>query len=125
LSIFIHENAHWFVGDEKKEEEEQHFITQLKTLYPNPPEKKQKNLYHHIMVAWVEFDALTELIGEEYARAVIDEKIEYYTIDTPDSPLSKNYIWYYDIAMNNKQQVGKLMAESGFNINPNKGILVE
>ncbi len=68
LSVFIHENAHWFVADDAKDAKENLAIEELKRLYPEPPAPEQKNLYHHIMVVWVEFDAMLELFEEEEAR---------------------------------------------------------
>ncbi len=125
LSVFIHENAHWYVADNHKDKAESAAVEELKRMYPDPPEPKQRNLYHHIMVVWVEWDALLEIFGEEEARAIMKRKINYYIKDNPQSKLSKNYQWYNNIAMNNGEKVGKIMVNHGFNINPEKGIVVE
>ena len=124
LSIFIHENAHIFIADDEKDEAENKVIRELRRLYPNPPEPMQKNLYHHIMVAWVEYDALIELFNEEKAREIMNRKIDHYTKANPESLLSKNYDWYNHIAMDNPQQVGELMNANSFNIHPDRGILI-
>lgn len=125
LSVFVHENAHNFVADDAKDEEEEEVIRELRKLYPNPPEPDQRNLYHHIMVVWLEFDALIEIFGEDEAENIIHRKIDYYTKGEPDSPLSQNYIWYNKTVMENPDVIGKLMDEYGFNINKRKGIVIQ
>jgi hypothetical protein len=85
----------------------------------------QKNLYHHIMVVWLEYDGLIELFNEKNAREIINRKIDYYTRDNPKSLLSKNYVWYNNVVMDNPQKIGKLMEEFGFNIHPDKGITIK
>lgn len=124
LAVFIHENAHWYIGDDKKQEEEKEVIRLLKRLHPNPPEPEQKNLYHHIMVEWITYDALIELFGKKQAQAIIDRKVVYYTRDNPNSSLSRNFIWYINVAIDSAYEVGKIMSEFGFNINPHKGIVI-
>ncbi len=125
LSVFIHENAHIFVSDDKKDEAENKVIRKLRSLYPNPPEPMQKNLYHHIMVAWIEYDALIELFGKEKANSIMRRKINYYIKDDPNSLLYLNFLWYNNKAMNNPYIIGKIMDEYGFNINPQKGIIIQ
>jgi|GEM_PF-5641221 len=125
LSIFIHENAHIFVADDEKDEAENTVIHELRSLFPNPPEPMQKNLYHHIMVVWLEYDGLIELFNEKNAREIINRKIDYYTRDNPKSLLSKNYVWYNNVVMDNPQKIGKLMKEFGFIIHSDKGIVVQ
>lgn len=125
LSVFVHENAHIFVANDKKDEAENKVIRELRSLYPNPPAPQQKNLYHHIMVVWIEYDALIELFGKEKASEIIDRKIDYYTKEDPSSLLSQNYVWYNKIVMNNPKVIGEIMDEYGFNINPQKGIIIQ
>lgn len=125
LSIFIHENAHIFIARDEKDEAENRVIRKLRSLFPNPPAPLQKNLYHHIMVAWVEYDALIELFNEQKAREIMERKINYFTKDNLESPLFQNYSWYNHMAMNHPKKVGQLMKEFGFNIHPKKGIVVK
>lgn len=124
LSVFVHENAHVFVAGAEKDSAETMVIQKLKALFPDPPAPKQKNLYHHIMVVWIEYDALLELFGEKEAREIMKRKIDYYIKKAPDSPLAQNYKWYNGIAMDKAQEVGRLMDQYGFNINPDKGTVV-
>ena len=42
LSIFVHENIHIFIADDKKDEAENTVIRELRKLYPNPPEPMLK-----------------------------------------------------------------------------------
>ena len=125
LSVFVHENAHIFVATDNTDESENKVIRELRSLYPNPPAPQQKNLYHHIMVVWIEYDALIELFDKEEASEIIERKIDYYTQENPDSLLSQNYIWYNQIVMDNPKVIGKIMDEFGFNINPKEGILIQ
>lgn len=125
LSVFVHENAHVFVARDEKDEAENKVIRALRRLFPNPPAPMQKNLYHHIMVVWIEFDALIELFGKDEAVRIINRKIDYYTGDEPESLLSQNYIWYNSVVMENPDAVGQLMDEYGFNINPENGIIIQ
>ncbi|MGJ3235594.1 hypothetical protein [Marivirga sp.] len=125
LSVFLHENAHWFVGDDAKDTAENAAIAELKELFPNPPAPKQKNLYHHIMVVWVEYDAMLELFDAKEANAIMERKIEYYIKGNRKSLLSKNYVWYNDIVMNKVEKVSEIMKKYGFIINPDKGIIID
>jgi hypothetical protein len=125
LSIFIHENAHIFIARDEKDEAENRVIRKLRSLFPNPPAPLQKNLYHHIMVAWIEYDALIELFNEQKAREIMERKIKYFTRDNLESPLFQNYAWYNHTAMNHPEKVGQLMMEFGFNIHPEKGIVIK
>jgi len=71
----------------KKDEVENTVIRELRRLFPNPPETMQKNLYHHIMVVWIEYDGLIVLFNERKARQIINRKIDYYTNVNPVSLL--------------------------------------
>jgi hypothetical protein len=125
LSVFIHENAHLFVANDAKDSAEDAAIAELKKLFPDAPAPDQKNLYHHIMVAWVTFDALVEIFGEEEARAIFERNINFYLEGNRESVLYQNYAWYNETAMNEAQKVGEVMVKYGFNINPDKGIVIK
>ncbi len=83
LSVYLHEQFHWGVGTLpegclKKVSEE------LKELYPDfhedPPKgaKDEESSYLHLVINWLEFNALSQLIGIGQARRIILE-FDIYT----------------------------------------------
>jgi hypothetical protein len=125
LGVFIHENAHIFVAVDSKDSAENAAISELKTIFPDAPAPDQRNLYHHIMVAWITFDALVELFDEKEAREIMERNINFYLKGNEESLLYQNYAWYNKMAMNEAQKVGEIMVKYGFNINPKKGVIIK
>lgn len=81
LATFVHEQIHWF--EESKPQQRDRAIEELKTIYPDapggPPEgaRDKYSTYLHLMVCYLEYEAMIELVGKEKAIEVIKSK-HYY-----------------------------------------------
>lgn len=81
LSTFLHEEIHWFLDD--REEATNRAVDSLRRMFPNPPEhgvigtRSEQSTYRHLIVNWLELDAMTRLVGKERARSVLSRK-DYY-----------------------------------------------
>ncbi|MGH9862813.1 MAG: hypothetical protein ACRD35_05250 [Candidatus Acidiferrales bacterium] len=76
LSTFVHEQLHWFVL--AHQEDRDRALAELEELFPDlptqPPDGSSGRFssYQHVIVCYLEFTALKELVGEEKAREVIE-----------------------------------------------------
>ena len=76
LSVFVHEQLHWFAI--AHEEDRDRAIAELEQLFPDlptqPPDGSSGRFssYQHVIVCYLEFAALKELVGKEKAREVIE-----------------------------------------------------
>ena len=128
LSIFLHEQAHWFVSESvpyraPENGEKVQIIEELRQLFPNAP-VPDYNAFLHLIVAWVELDAMVELVGEGKARQLLMEKIQRLT-DEPLSKVDKRYKWYNMRVLENTQEIGAILAKHNVVITPGKGLIVE
>ncbi|HEV8484265.1 MAG TPA: hypothetical protein VGV87_12030 [Blastocatellia bacterium] len=82
LSTFIHEQIHWF--EEQHAAERDKAIKELEAIYPEapggPPEgaRDKNSTYLHLMVCYLEYLGMIELVGPEKARHVIEESSHNY-----------------------------------------------
>ena len=101
LSTFLHEQVHWFIG--ARDEAEEAVIAELRQRYPNVPvgfpegARTEGSTYLHLIVNWLELDAMTELIGEEQARALMARK-PYYR-------------WAFGRVLEDTEEIGALLAK--------------
>jgi hypothetical protein len=113
LAEFVHEQIHIFV----KGPSLRAALDTLRTMYPDAPTERPRGgpsataTYLHLVVNWLELDAMAELVGEAPARRRMDEK-EYYT-------------WINDRVLDDTQTLGRLLAEHDLLLTPDKGIVVE
>jgi hypothetical protein len=135
LANFIHEQAHWLPF-----EKQQAAGQDLAELFPNingmpnmdeGSEERRKRLieiqqriYRHIVVGWVEFDGMVELVGEEEARKIIKEKNNRF-VKKPYSNLAKTFLWYYERVMEDTEEVGRVLAKHDLIVTPDKGLVVD
>ena len=127
LSVFLHEQAHWFVSRSvphraPEDGEEEAIIRELRQMYPNAP-VPDYNAYLHLIVAWVELDAMAELVGEEQARQLLREKVQRL-VEEPLSKVDKRYRWYNMRVLEDTEAIGKVWQKHGFVITPEKGLVV-
>lgn len=120
LSIFLHEQAHWHVD---AADQRGAAISELRSRYPNAPEDSDR-LYQHILVAWIELDAMTELIGEDEARTVMRSKVEALTVDL-DTAVAESYRWYNERALEDTAVIGSIVSRHGMTITPDHGLIVK
>jgi len=120
LSIFLHEQAHWFVNRAKGRDAA---IEALRKKYPNPP-RADFRTYQHLLVAWVELDAMVELIGEEKARQKLEVKVRRLTQELT-SEVGRVYRWYNDRVLEDTDEIGVIVARHGMIITPERGLIVQ
>ena len=127
LSVFLHEQAHWFVSQSvppraSEDGEEVAVIQELRQMYPNPP-VPDYNAYLHLVVAWVELDAMAELVGEQKARPLLREKVQRLVTE-PLSDVDKRYSWYNMRVLEDTEAIGKILQKHELIITPEQGLLI-
>lgn len=81
LAQFIHEQFHWI--EKGKENQMMQAIEELKTIFPDAPLNKpegggnEKSTYCHLIVCRLELLALTEILGQEKALAIVSKNTNY------------------------------------------------
>ena len=84
LATFLHEQIHWFADEDSLKTEK--IINTFKEMYPDVPVGNRQgardsySTYLHLMVCWLEFDAVSQLLGTEKARAILAKKSYYQWI---------------------------------------------
>lgn len=120
LSIFLHEQAHWLVD---RAEGRDAAIEELRRMYPDPP-RADFRTYQHLLVAWVELDAMAELIGEEKARQKMAAKVRRLSPEvTPE--VGRVYSWYNGRVLEDTHQIGVVVARHGMIITKQRGLVVQ
>lgn len=105
LSNFLHEQFHWL--EEAKKELREKAISEFKEIFPDVPVKGKEgarneySTYLHLIVCDLEFQAMTEVVGEQMARHILSEW--------------KHYRWIYNKVLNDKR-VREVNTKYGFNI---------
>lgn len=105
LATFLHEQIHWYLVSDDVEEQFANAINRLKLLYPEVPPhdelgtRSEESTYLHLLVNWLELDALRQLIGEEQARNVITTK-NYYT-------------WIYTRVLEDDERIREIVSREG------------
>lgn len=121
LSVFLHEQAHVFVYEEPARDDA---IEELRRMYPDPP-TTDDGIYQHLLVAWVELDAMAELVGEKRAREVLEAKVLRLSGESPESEVDRVFAWYNGRVLDDTAEIGAVAARHGIVINPEKGLVVE
>lgn len=121
LSVFLHEQAHVFVYEAPARDEA---IEELRRLYPDPP-RADEGTYQHLLVAWIELDAMTELVGEKRAREVLEAKVLRLSGESPESEVDRVYAWYNARVLEDTDEIGAVAARHAIVVNPEKGLVVE
>lgn len=81
LASFLHEQIHWFVDTDSVSTH--NVIQEFRRMYPEVPvrggegARSEYSTYLHLMVCWLEFDALRQLVGEEKARKMLADNSFY------------------------------------------------
>jgi hypothetical protein len=103
LSIFVHEQFHWYLVGEGEATE--HAIEDLRRLYPEVPVggdqggRSEYSTYLHLLVGWLEWRAMVQLVGDEAAR----ENYAGY----------RNYRWIYRTVLDDEAAIGEVMNRQG------------
>jgi len=104
LSTFVHEQLHWYLVEKPKETEEAY--KELKAIFPKVPvgfpegANDEESTYIHILVCYLEYQAIKELLGELRARQVM----EFWATD--------HYTWIYKTVLEREREIGSLMRKS-------------
>jgi hypothetical protein len=103
LSTFVHEQLHWLLGEKPKETDEAY--QELRLMFPKVPVgfpeggNNEEWTYKHILVCYLEYQALKALLGELKARQVMD----FWATD--------HYTWIYKTVLEREREVGSLIRK--------------
>jgi hypothetical protein len=103
LSTFIHEQLHWYLEEKSKETEETY--KELKSVFPKVPVgfpeggNDEEWTYKHILVCYLEYQAIKGLLGELKAKQVMN----FWATD--------HYTWIYRTVLEREREVGALMRK--------------
>lgn len=81
LSSFIHEQLHWF--EEENAEAREAAVADFMELYPNAPDRPPEgsrglySTYLHLIVCFLEYEAMKELVGTEAATESLASRTYY------------------------------------------------
>jgi hypothetical protein len=81
LATFVHEQTHWFLSANFERTEQAK--AELKAIYPNVPvgppngARSTESTYLHLIVNYLEYEAMRELIGDVRAKEVFERKGYY------------------------------------------------
>lgn len=105
LATFVHEQIHWHLT--QKDEQTKRAIAELKGLFPNapagPPDgaRDQESTYLHLIVCYLEYQAVRELLGELRGRQVI----EFWA--------THHYRWVYRQVLDEGRRIGGVVRKHG------------
>jgi len=83
LAVFLHEQIHWFLAAPENRDSREAALAELRAIYPEVPNAETggaadvESTYLHLLVNWLEFRALVQLLGPEEARVVMETKDIY------------------------------------------------
>jgi len=107
LATYIHEQIHWYLARLGGIDHDpiEPFFDELVRRYPKAPTKlpdgarNYEQTYLHLVVCWLEIEAMTELVGRERAEALCDT--------------SWGYRWIYRTVRQDREPLGELLAANG------------
>jgi hypothetical protein len=103
LSTFVHEQMHWYLSENPKETDEAY--KELKSMFPKVPVgypdggRDEESTYKHILVCYLEYQAVRGLLGELKAKQVMD----FWATD--------HYRWIYRTVLERERDIGSLMRK--------------
>lgn len=98
LATYLHEQLHWFVSGPSWNAA----IKELRGLYPSVPvggsegARNQYSTYLHLIVCYLEYKALIELLGADEARRVLERK--------------GHYKWIYASILRDYERIGEIVS---------------
>lgn len=104
LGTYLHEQIHWYLTDHRDREVARAVAT-LRQRYPDVPSPESQNardtysIYLHLVVNWLEIEALAHLLGRSAAL---------HLYEAP-----RVYPWIYATAIRDRQPIGALLTETG------------
>lgn len=103
LSTFVHEQLHWYLSEKPKETEEAY--KERRSMFPKVPvgfpegANDEESTYKHILVCYLEFQAVKGLLGELKRKQVM----EFWTTD--------HYTWIYETVLERERDIGALVRK--------------
>lgn len=103
LSTFVHEQFHWYLEENPKETDAAY--KELRTIFPKVPVgypdggRSEESTYKHILVCYLEYQAVKALVGDLKARQVM----EFWATD--------HYRWIYRTVLEREREIGSLMRK--------------
>jgi hypothetical protein len=101
LATFIHEQFHWWA--ERNSEATRLSIAELREMFPKVPvaapegAANEDSTYLHLVVCYLEYRALRELLGELKSRQII----EFWTTD--------HYTWIYRTVLERPREISTVL----------------
>jgi hypothetical protein len=83
LALFLHEQIHWFLAAPDNEMAIENATTELRKKFPAPPSSQyggaanERSTYLHLILNWLEFEALSQILGVDTAISVLERKDVY------------------------------------------------
>ena len=108
LATFVHEQTHWLL--EQKAEQAKRAMAELKVMFPDAPSggpdgaRDQESTYRHLIVCYLEYQAVRELLGELRGRQVI----EFWA--------THHYRWVYRQVLEEGRRIGGVVRKHGLTI---------
>ena len=105
LATFVHEQLHWFIIS--RPEKRDAAFKELRALFPEVPvgypegARDEESTYRHLIVCYLEYQAVRELLGELRARQVIDFWAHHH------------YQWIYRTVLEDPRKIGKVVRKHG------------
>ena len=109
LATYLHEQAHWYLVDHKAQETEQ-MIAVLRTTYPDAPNaaaeraRDDMSVLLHLIVNWLEIEAITSVLSAEAARRIAETAIVYP--------------WGYRTVLQDRAVLGSMLDAAGISPMP-------
>ena len=103
LSTFLHEQIHWLVYADSNGTAAA--IRELQARYPAVPvgrpdgARSEFSTYLHLIVCWLELDAMTHFVGADAARALLADQ--------------RFYRWIYERVLTETQEIGNIIRRHG------------
>lgn len=83
LAVFLHEQIHRFLAEPQNRKQLEGALSELRKMYSQVPDARnggaasEYSTYLHFLVNWLEFDALSNLLGRIEAQEVIEGRDLY------------------------------------------------
>ena len=108
LAVFLHEQIHWFLAAVENKNQLKDALSELREMYSQVPDgqnggaSSEYSTYLHLLVNWLEFDALSKLLGRSEAQEVIEGQYVYewiYGRVLEDSSELKSIVTKHDLSI--------------------------
>ncbi len=119
LATYIHEQLHWFLSLQENHHSTKAAITKLKSIYPDLPIgwpegcKSEYSNYLHIIINFLEYKALTELVGQKVAKKRLTDVNHYkgiYSLVSEELEQIEQVLMLFDLLPNNLPPTQKVFV---------------